>query len=78
MPRYVRNFWIEVYVDGRKTKIACGPRAKDGGALITIYQRSEGNVRKAAEIFCVERNEILESSIGVLGKPDHVFCRTMR
>ena len=78
MPRNVRNFWIEVYVDGRKTKVACGPQAKDGGAFITIYQRSNGEVKKAAEIFCVESNGVLESSIGITGKPDRTFCRTVR
>jgi hypothetical protein len=74
----VRNFWIEVYVDGRKTKVECGPQAKDGGAIVTIYQRSDGAIKKAAEIFCTESDGCLESSIGITGKPDHVFCRTNR
>jgi hypothetical protein len=39
----VRNFWIEATVDGRKTPIAFGPRAKDGGFELKIYQREEGS-----------------------------------
>jgi len=38
----VRNFWIEPTVDGRKTPIAFGPRAKDGGFELKIYQRAKG------------------------------------
>ena len=39
----VRNFWIEADVDGRKTSIAFGPRAKDGGFRLLIYQRDKGH-----------------------------------
>lgn len=50
MPRNVRNFWIEVEVDGKRTRIATGPRAADGGFSMTISQRRKGNVMKAAVI----------------------------
>ena len=39
MPRNVRNFWITVEVDGRLHKVETGPRAKDGGFVVRIYQR---------------------------------------
>jgi len=46
----VRNFWIKADIDGRKTKVEGGPRAKDGGFTLTIYIRSEGSVEKALTI----------------------------
>lgn len=39
--RNVRNFWIEVEVDGRKEKIETGPRNADGGFMITIGMRTK-------------------------------------
>jgi hypothetical protein len=50
MPRNVRNFWVEVEIDGRKTKFAGGPRSKDGGLRVTIKQRHRGKVVKALEV----------------------------
>ena len=44
MPRFVRNFWLEGKIDGRVTKIDGGPRAKDGGFALKIYQRDRGQV----------------------------------
>lgn len=48
----VRNFWINARVDGRRTNVAGGPRARDGGMSVTIYLRSEGAVKKALSIEC--------------------------
>ena len=39
MPRNVRNFWITVEVDGRQHNVETGPRAKDGGFIVRVYQR---------------------------------------
>ena len=44
MPRNVRNFWIELDVDGRSTPVATGPRRKDGGFSLTIRQRDDGDI----------------------------------
>ena len=44
MPRNVRNFWIEVEVDGSKTAIATGPRRADGGFDIRIQMRDQGGI----------------------------------
>ena len=38
----MRNFWIEATIDGKKTKLASGPRSKDGGFELFIYQRVNG------------------------------------
>jgi hypothetical protein len=42
MPRNVRNFWIQLDVDGRKERIATGPRNKDGGFEMQILMREDG------------------------------------
>ena len=47
MPRNVRNFWIELTIDGKKTRIATGPRGEDGGFELTIFQRNGGTIIKA-------------------------------
>jgi len=50
MPRNVRNFWLELEVDGKKTPVATGPVAKDGGFQMIIRQRDNGEVTKAGEL----------------------------
>lgn len=44
MPKQVRNFWIELEVDGRKTKSATGPQGKDGGFKLIIKMRENGEI----------------------------------
>lgn len=50
MPRNVRNFWIEIDVDGRKERIAAGPVNKDGGFALNIKQRKNGEIINAVTI----------------------------
>ena len=38
----MRNFYMKSMVDGRKTPITGGPRSKDGGMFITLYQKEKG------------------------------------
>jgi len=38
----MRNFWIDGRIDGRKTSLAGGPRRKDGGFYLKVYQKKEG------------------------------------
>lgn len=49
MPRNVRNFWIELSVDGRTSRIAAGPVRKDGGFELRILQRSRGDIVEAVD-----------------------------
>jgi len=42
MARNLRNFWLSAHVDGRKTSIGSGPRAKDGGFTLQISMRENG------------------------------------
>lgn len=44
MPRNVRNFWIELQVDGRYTPIATGPVSKDGGFRVKVRIRENGTI----------------------------------
>lgn len=49
-PRVVRNFWLKGTVDGRRSSIRGGPRTRDGGFLLTLYQRSGGEVSAALSL----------------------------
>lgn len=51
MPRNVRNFWLELSVDGSQKTIATGPRNKDGGFTLTILQRDKGDIVRAMEVW---------------------------
>jgi hypothetical protein len=42
MPRNVRNFRLELAVDGRKQTIATGPQAPTGGFQLRIQMRYNG------------------------------------
>ena len=44
MPRNVRNFWIDLNVDGRKSTVSTGPVSKDGGFSMTIKIRNNGSI----------------------------------
>lgn len=50
MPANVRNFWIELDVDGMRTAIATGPRNKEGGFSMIIRQRDKGSIITAMRI----------------------------
>lgn len=54
-PRKVRNFWIQARVDGRESRVCGGPRSKDGGLSLTLYQRSRGMVVAALQVNCFAR-----------------------
>ena len=46
----VRNWWAQAHVDGRKSLVTFGPKGKDGGFLLKIFQRSEGKSFLACRI----------------------------
>jgi len=52
-PRNVRNFWIHAQVDGRRSRVCGGPRRKDGGLSLTLYQRSGGTIVAALQVECL-------------------------
>jgi len=48
--RFVRNWWIEVEIDERVTQFKAGPKTKDGGFELTIYQRDDSDPTKGDSI----------------------------
>jgi len=50
MPRNVRNFWIDLDVDGQEKPIGTGPKNKEGGFSAQIFIRSGGAVEKILSI----------------------------
>jgi hypothetical protein len=50
MPRNVRNFWVELSVDGAKSRVETGPRNKDGGFHMVILMRDDGGIERVVDI----------------------------
>ena len=62
----VRNFWIDADIDGRQTMLSGGPKSRDGGMRVNIYQRDEGGILHVISINCyVSADGKLISKIGV-------------
>lgn len=38
----MRNFWIEMKIDGRKTTVKTGPKGKKGGFIVEFFVKQEG------------------------------------
>lgn len=77
MPRNVRNFWIELDVDGRKARIATGPRRRDGGFECVIRMREAGYVTRVLQLRGSESDGLLTLTVGT---DDHgvIFKRRTR
>ncbi len=48
----MRNFWVESFIDGRKSLLASGPRRKDGEMHTVIRVKEGGNSVEAVSIVC--------------------------
>lgn len=59
----VRNFWFDADIDRRESNVSGGPRAKDGGMVIFVKQRSKGCIVKAFTVVCSECDGELRTSI---------------
>lgn len=44
LPRNVRNFYLDCFIDGRQTNLSGGPASKDGGFTLSLFQRDSGAV----------------------------------
>ncbi len=44
MPRNVRNFWVELSVDGAASRVETGPRSANGGFAMRILMRENGGI----------------------------------
>lgn len=59
----VRNFYVEADIDGRQTMLGGGPRNKQDGMTVCIYQRVDGGISDPVKIVCRERNGVLTTEI---------------
>lgn len=48
----LRNFWVEVEIDGRVHKLRGGPKRKDGGMTIKLHQRDRNGPREVLTVVC--------------------------
>ena len=72
----MRNFWIEVEIDGRKTMLKGGPRNKDGGFDLKLYQRQDGHSVCVLELRGVSYDEDkLETHISYRSINDMIATR---
>lgn len=63
----VRNFWVDVEIDGRKTRLEGGPRSRFGGFEAEINQREDGLVTTPIKIKGIELNGELITRVYVNG-----------
>lgn len=59
----MRNFYLTADIDGRKTLLAGGPRAKNGEMHVVIRQRENGFSLRAFTIDCIERDGKLITTV---------------
>ena len=75
MPRNVRNFWFDAQVDDRAAVVSAGPRARDGGMVIDLFQRNDGDVAPAFRITCMPYGNRLVTTIYEERDGDlHLLC----
>lgn len=77
MPRNVRNFWLNITIDGKKTDIGAGPRSRSGGFRCQVLQRADGEIhREELIVEGIPRDGLLELKVWVGG--DVIFKRTTK
>jgi len=62
----MRNFWTEANIEGRQTKLAGGPRAKDAIMDVTVSQRECGESVEVVEILCRPHGDKLVTIVNAL------------
>jgi len=77
MPRNVRNFWLNINVDGRKAKVGTGPRSRSGGFRCQVLQRADGAIHHDdITVEGIVRDGLLDLKVWVGG--DVIFKRTTK
>jgi hypothetical protein len=77
MPRVVRNFWVDLTVDGKKTSVGTGPRSRSGGFRCQVLQRADGEIHHEQLIVeGIHRDGLLELKVWIDG--DVIFKRTTK
>lgn len=49
----VRNSWVDVCADGRRSDVGTGPRARDGQMTIDLKVREDGGILDLLHIACI-------------------------
>lgn len=61
---HVRNFWVEIEIDGKVKRIATGPRGVTGGMRVRLLSREQGKISPVeVTIECKARGETLACSV---------------
>lgn len=68
MPRNVRNFWVTLSVDGKKTDVATGPVRRDGGFTLSVRMRDEGDIIR---VFTMEGRADDDGTLTLIAGPDN-------
>ena len=55
----LRNFWLEAKIDGRKNKLAGGPKSRNGELSTVLYVRNNGESEVAFKACCKEDSGVL-------------------
>lgn len=77
MPRVVRNFWVDLTVDGKKAPVGTGPRSRTGGFRCKVLQRADGDIHHEHLIVeGIHVDGLLELKVWVDG--DVIFKRTTK
>ena len=72
MPRNVRNFWVDVDVDGKQNRIGTGPRSKDGGMDVEFKIREAGTVTDSIDVLCRAHGDKLTLTVQHNGRVVYV------
>ena len=63
----VRNFWVEASIEGYKTQLKGGPRGKEQGMMVRLYQRNRGEIETAISVICSANGNELVTHVYVDG-----------
>ena len=78
----IRKFYLESYIDGRKTPLTGGPRSKDGGMKTFISIRDKGEIESAVRIDCStyekDGKEMLKIQLDIVGVKDPIIITRER
>lgn len=69
----MRNFWIKGQVDGRNSNITGGPRNKEGGMNVSLYQRVQGESVEVVEIESIADGIELVTFVTLKGLTEGAF-----
>lgn len=77
MPKNVRNFLLELAIDGRKSNVKTGP-VRNGGFILGLKVRDKGEIRTAGDIIGEVRGDgVLTVEYWPKDGDPMTLCRTL-